>query len=92
MQRTADEARRAAAPQMGLDADALFEAMKRDDVQASIAEDIQAGKSLPVLRWGAPAGVYSIPAIFIDSKYVPRYQMNGDIAVLEQILKRAAAE
>ena len=92
LQRTADEALRAAAPQMGLDADALFEAMKRDDVQASIAEDIQAGKSLPVLRWGAPAGVYSIPAIFIDSKYVPRYQMNGDIAVLEQILKRAAAE
>ena len=92
MQRTADESLRAAAQQMGLDADALFEAMKRDDVQASIAEDIQAGKTLPVLRWGAPAGVYSIPTIFINSKCVPRYQLDGDIAVLEQILKRAAGE
>jgi len=91
MQRTADTALRAAAAEMGLDADKLLAAMGQPDVNAAITEDVDAGKKLPVLRYGTPPGIHGIPSIFINDRYVPRWQLEGQ-TVLERILAAAAAE
>ena len=83
-----DATLRAAATQMGLAADALLAALDQPDLQANIVDDIQAGKQLPQLRHGMPAGLYGIPTIFVNDKYVPRWQLD-DKPVLQEILAEA---
>lgn len=83
-----DATLRAAATQMGLAADALLAALDQPDLQANIVDDIQAGKQLPQLRHGMPAGLYGIPTIFVNDKYVPRWQLD-DKPVLREILAEA---
>lgn len=84
-----DETLRAAATQIGLDADALLSTMSSDEVQAAIAEDVQAGQQFPSLRWGMPPGLHSIPSIFINGRYVPRTRLE-EHSVLDDILAAAA--
>jgi protein-disulfide isomerase len=84
-----DQTLTAAATEIGLAADALFSTLASDEVQAAIAEDVEAGKQLPTLRWGAPPGVHAIPTIFINSRYVPRFQLE-EKSVLDVILDAAA--
>jgi protein-disulfide isomerase/uncharacterized membrane protein len=84
-----DPTLKAAATQMGLDADALLATMDAPEVQAAIAEDVQAGKQLPSLRWGMPAGLHSIPSVFINGRFVPRVRLE-DRLVLDDILNAAA--
>ncbi len=86
-----DEALLSVAGEFGLDADAFLAAMGSDAVQAAIADDIQAGKQLPSLRWGTPPGLHAIPTVFINSRYVPRVRLD-DKSVLDLILEAAAAD
>ncbi len=86
-----DETLRAAAAELGFDADALFAAMDDPAVEANIVDDTQAAKRLPVLRHGMPAGLHSIPTIFVNGRYIPRTQLDGD-SVLDDILREAAGE
>lgn len=88
-EQVSDATLRAAATQMGIDADALFAAMGELDTQASILDDIQAGKQLPRLRHGMPPGLHAIPTIFVSGRYVPRWRL-GDKSVLKDILIEAA--
>ena len=87
-QRFSDDTLRTAAVEMGFDANALFAAMERDDVQANILDDIRAGKRLPRLRHGKPAGIYGVPTIFVNGRYVPRWRL-GDQPVLKAVLEEA---
>jgi protein-disulfide isomerase/uncharacterized membrane protein len=82
---------RADAAQLGVEYDALQAARERPDVRAAISADIEAGKKLPVLRYGMPPGLHGIPTIFINSKLVPRWQMDTQ-PVLDVILKDAAED
>jgi protein-disulfide isomerase len=84
-----DAALRAAAQEMGFDADALFTTMELPEIAANILDDAQAGKRLPQLRHGMPAGVFGIPTIFVNGRYVPRWQLE-DKPVLREILNEAA--
>jgi len=74
----ADSIRRAAAT-LGLDPDALAAAMEQPEVAAAIAEDAQAGKRL---------GLRSIPMIFVNGKFVPRWQLDGR-SMLGEIVEEA---
>jgi hypothetical protein len=76
---------------IGLDADAFMSAMGSPEVQANIADDLVAGTKLPSLRYGMPPGLNSIPSIFINGRYVPRWRL-GEQAVLDKILDAAAAD
>jgi protein-disulfide isomerase len=84
-----DAALREAAAQMGLDADALFAAMEQPELQANILDDVQAAKKLPQLRYGVRPGLYVIPTIFVNGRYVLRWQLD-DQPVLKEILSQAA--
>ena len=87
-----DDGVRAAAAELGLDA-AAFEAAMRDPAGgAGIREDILAGAKLPQLRHGARPGIYGIPAIFVNGRFVPRWQVNESQPVLEDVLRSAAGE
>ena len=86
-----EEALRAAATEMGLDADKLLETMATADVQAAIADDIEMAKTLPRLRLGMPKGLHSIPGVFVNNKHVPRWTLPGE-DVLGRILKEAAGQ
>lgn len=88
-ERFSDESLRAAAPAMGFDADALLPAMEQPDVEADILDDIQAGKTLPQLRHGMPRGIFGIPTIFVNGRYVPRWQLDDEPVLLE-VMKEAA--
>jgi protein-disulfide isomerase len=90
-QRFSDGALRTAATELGFDANALFAAMEQDDLQANILDDIRAGKRLPRLRHGMPRGIYGVPTIFVNSRYVPRWQL-ADKPVLRDILVEAAKQ
>jgi protein-disulfide isomerase/uncharacterized membrane protein len=83
-----DAALRAAATQMGFDADALLAAMEQPELQANIVDDIEAAKQLPQLRHGLPPGLYGIPTIFVNGRYIPRWQLD-DKPVLKDILLEA---
>ena len=91
LQQKADDALRLAAPSLQLDYDALQAAISRPEVAAAITDDIDSSKKLPSLRWGMPAGLHSIPTIFLNEKLVPRWQMGTD-SVLAVILDAAAAD
>jgi protein-disulfide isomerase/uncharacterized membrane protein len=88
-ERFSESTLRAAATQMGLDTAALLDAMDQPDLQASILDDIQAGKKLPQLRHGVRAGLYGIPTIFVNGRYVPRWRLDKEL-VLKEILLEAA--
>ena len=87
--RFSDETLAAAATEMGLDADALLAEMDSDAVRDAITDDIAAGEKLPRLRLGVRPGLYAIPTIFVDGRYVPRWRLEGH-PVLETILQQAA--
>ncbi len=70
---------RAAAQQMGLDADALFAQMNSPEVANAIRQDAQAGKAM--LYRGTPT-------VYVNDKVVPRWKKTG-APVLEMILNEA---
>jgi protein-disulfide isomerase len=86
-----DQSLAAQAVLIGLDADAFMAALSSPEVQANIADDLTAGTKLPVLRYGMPPGLNSIPSIFINGRYVPRWRL-GEQSVLDRILDAAAAD
>lgn len=88
MRQAGDQALRSAAPELGFEADTLLAAMERDEVQAHIAEDVQAARQLPSLLYGTPPGLHGVPTIFINERYVPRWRL-GDQVVLDAILQAA---
>lgn len=90
-QQHTDEAVIAAATGFGLEAEAFKAAMDSPEVHAAVADDVQAGKQFPSLRHGTPAGLHSIPSIFINGRFVPRPRL-GNESVLGLILDAAAAE
>jgi len=88
MKGAADEGLRQAAGEMGLDHEALLAMMEDPAVLAAIGEDIGAGKKLPQLRYGTRPGLHGIPTIFVNQRYVPRWQLKGQ-NVLRLILETA---
>ncbi len=70
---------RRAAPTLGLDPDALVAAMEQPEVAAAIAEDARAAKRF---------GLRSIPMIFVNGKFVPRWQLDGR-SMLAEIVEEA---
>jgi len=72
-----DASLRAAATQMGLDADALFAEMDKPAVAAAIVEDARAGQAL---------GLTGVPMVFVNGKWVwrtTRGQENIVLTVME---------
>ena len=53
--------------------------MEQPEVAAAIAEDAQAGKRL---------GLRSIPMVFVNGKFVPRWQLDGR-SMLGEIVEEA---
>jgi protein-disulfide isomerase len=86
--RFSDEGVRQAAQGMGFDPEAFVSSMADSMLQESILQDIQAGGRLPRLRYGMPAGIYGVPAIFVNGRFVPRWSL-GDRPVLREILEKA---
>lgn len=74
-----DDALRAAAGSLGLDAKALFDAIDSEEVKAAIQEDITAGQR---------AGLRGIPMLLINEKFVPRWQRN-EKSLLDEFVKAA---
>jgi 2-hydroxychromene-2-carboxylate isomerase len=85
-----DAALSAAAPGLGLDGAALLAAMQKDEVKAMVRDDVHAGDGFPTLRIGVPPGIFSIPTIFVNERYLPRW-MRGDKNVLPYILEHTPA-
>jgi protein-disulfide isomerase/uncharacterized membrane protein len=81
-----------AAVDMGLDRNELLAAMSRGDLFANIAGDIKAGDEFPSLRYGMPAGIYGVPAIFINGRFAVRWSLEGGEEVLTSLLRTAAKE
>ena len=78
---TFDEASlRDAAPQMGLDASALFDAMGSPEVAAAIGEDALAAKRL---------GLRGVPFFWVDGRRVPFWRLQGE-PLVERIIEEAA--
>ncbi|MCH8151139.1 MAG: thioredoxin domain-containing protein [Planctomycetes bacterium] len=75
-----DATLRGAAADMGLDPEALFAQMETPDVAAAITEDARAGKTL---------GLRSIPMIFINNKFVPRWRFQ-EHRTLQRMIEEAA--
>jgi len=84
-----EESLSAAAAELGFGAAMLLAAMEQSEVQDNIQDDIDAAKKLPVLRYGTPPGLHSIPTVFVNGRHIPRWEL-GDQPVLETILKEAA--
>ncbi|MBU0637434.1 MAG: thioredoxin domain-containing protein [Planctomycetes bacterium] len=73
---------REAVPQLGLEADVFFATLDDAAVATAIVEDVHAAKQL---------GLRSIPMVFVNEKWVPRWLREGD-RVLERILEEAGRE
>jgi protein-disulfide isomerase/uncharacterized membrane protein len=86
-----DAALSAAAPGLGLDGAALLAAMQKDEVKAMVHDDVHAGDGFPTLRIGVPPGIFAIPTIFVNERYLPRW-MRGDKNVLPYILEHTPAK
>lgn len=84
-----DATLRAAVAQMGLSVGVFFGTLEQSDLQDNILDDVVAGTQLPQLRLGAPTGVFSIPTIFVNGRYVLRWKL-GDKPVLGDILAESA--
>lgn len=67
--RVDEGALRAAARAQGLAPDELLAAMERPEVAAAIEEDCRAGQQ---------TGLASIPHIFVDRRFVPRWEREGE--------------
>ncbi len=80
-----------AAASFGLKADVFAERLKQPDVQELVANDIDAGRKLPSLRLGTPAGISSIPTIFVNGKLLPRWKLD-DRSVIELVLQEASGK
>jgi protein-disulfide isomerase len=77
------------ATEIGLDADAFWAAMRDPASQKNILDDVAAGDLLPQLRHGAPKGIFAVPSVFVNERYIPRPWINGQSA-LTPILEEAA--
>ena len=86
--RIREETLPAAAAEVGLDTAAFAAALADPNTAGAIADDIEAGKKLPVLRHGMPAGLHGIPSIFLNGRYVPRWVLNEQ-PILQDILNVA---
>ncbi len=84
-----DETLRAEATALGLDPDALLATLDQPASAEQVTADTQAGKKLPRLRIGVRPGIWSIPTIFVNGKYIPRWRLEGE-DVLTLILREAA--
>jgi hypothetical protein len=65
---------------MGFVPETFFVAMDSPQVRDNIAEDCNYGKKL---------GLTAVPCIFVNGKFIPRWQVSGE-NVLEHILNEAA--
>lgn len=79
-----------AATELGLDPAALLAAMERQDVKDAVTEDLEAGRKLPRLRYGVPPGIFGIPSVFVNGKWIPRTIL-GDHDIVKLVLEEAAA-
>lgn len=79
-QRFSDATLRGAAADMGLDTESLFAEMESTEVGEAIAEDARAGKGL---------GLGSIPMIFINNKFVPRWRFQ-EHRTLQRMIEEAS--
>ncbi len=75
-----DATLRGAAADMGLDPETLFAEMESAEVGEAIAEDARAGRTL---------GLRSIPMIFINNKFVPRWRFQ-EHRTLQRMIEEAA--
>lgn len=75
-----DDTLRKAVVEMGFVPEAYFITMDSPQVQSNIVEDCNYGKQL---------GLFAVPCIFINGKFVPRWQVSGE-NVLERIMTEAA--
>ena len=75
-----DESLRAAAPDLGLDADKLIEMIYSDDIKQEVANHVNL--TLPVIRQG-------VPTIYVNGKWVARWKFDEEI-VLDDIFYEAA--
>jgi predicted DsbA family dithiol-disulfide isomerase len=74
-----DATLRRAAAAMGLDPEALFAEMESPEAESAITEDVQAARRL---------GVRSIPFIFINDKFLPRWNLQGH-DILQEVVGEA---
>ncbi|MCI0363731.1 MAG: DsbA family protein, partial [Phycisphaerales bacterium] len=74
-----DAALRAAAPELGLDADALIEMMNSDQVKGILMQQCESASSR--IRKG-------IPTVYVNGKWVARWKIEGKV-VLPDILDQA---
>lgn len=86
--RFSDEILRQAANGMGLDTERLFTLMADLELKTNILADVRTGGQLPRLRHGMPAGVYGVPAIFVNGRFIPRWKLD-DRPILREILEGA---
>jgi protein-disulfide isomerase len=75
-----DETLKTNAFQMGLDVNRLLQMMNSPETAQYIESDAALGKRL---------GLNSIPTIYVNGKFVPRWSRDG-VSVLDQILEEAA--
>ncbi|MFH1418024.1 MAG: DsbA family protein [Planctomycetota bacterium] len=75
-----DDTLRAAAIEMGFDADAIFATMERPEIGQRIADEAKLGKRV------IPKGV---PTIYVNGRWVPRFTLD-DLPVLQKILEEAS--
>jgi len=81
----------AAASAAGLDGAAVVAGVGNEEPKARVTEDVRAADALPTLRIGVGPGLYAIPTIFINGRYVPRWQIDNR-NILGEILKAASAD
>jgi predicted DsbA family dithiol-disulfide isomerase len=86
-----DQVLRRALGNLGFDEDTFLDAMAESELQQSILEDVEAGNQLPRLRHGMPPGIYGLPTIFVNERFVPRWSLDGQ-PILHEILEEAALE
>jgi protein-disulfide isomerase len=79
-ERFSDAALRAAAIEIGLDADAYLRVFESPEVQAAIARDTALGQRLQVTK---------VPTVFVNGRKVPRWKLDEE-NVLPRILAAAA--
>lgn len=69
-----DDAFRRAAPTLGVDAEKVLTTAGTEGIRATIEEDIQQGKTMRLT---------SIPHVFVNNKFVPRWYREGENVMVE---------